>query len=125
MPEMEQIASEIAGSDVQMLFQPHVGPFDRGILSTVYCQPKGKVADGKLSKLYRDFYQSEPFVQLRSDAPAVKDVAGTNQCHIFVTCVKGKILVFSAIDNLVKGASGQAVQNMNILFGLEETIGLL
>jgi len=124
MPEMEQIAAEIAGSDVQILFQPHVGPFDRGILSTVYCQPKEKVTSEQLSKLYRDFYKDEPFVQVRSDAPAVKDVAGTNYCHIFVTNVKGRIVCFSAIDNLVKGASGQAIQNMNIVFGLEETLGL-
>jgi len=124
MPEMEQIASEIAGSDVQILFQPHAGPFDRGILSTVYCQPKKKVAGEQLSKLYKDFYAGEPFVQVCNDAPAVKDVAGTNYCHIFVTCTKGRILVFSAIDNLVKGASGQAIQNMNIIFGLEETLGL-
>ena len=57
-------------------------------------------------------------------APGVKDVAGTNYCHIFVTWVKGRIVIFSAIDNLVKGASGQAVQNMNIVFGLEENLGL-
>jgi len=124
MPEMEQIAGEIAGSDVRILFQPHAGPFDRGILSTVYCQPKTKVNSEKLLKLYQGFYGSEPFVQICSDAPAVKDVAGTNYCHIFVTCAKGKILAFSAIDNLVKGASGQAVQNMNIVFGLDETLGL-
>jgi N-acetyl-gamma-glutamyl-phosphate reductase len=124
MPEMEQIAGEIVGSDVQILFQPHAGPFDRGILSTVYCQPKKKVADEQLTKLYKDFYAGEPFVQICSDAPAVKSVAGTNYCHIFVACVKGKIVVFSAIDNLVKGASGQAIQNMNIIFGLEETLGL-
>jgi N-acetyl-gamma-glutamyl-phosphate reductase len=124
MPEMEQIASQVAGSDVKILFQPHAGPFDRGILSTVYCQPKGEIDDGKLSVLYNDFYKSEPFVQILEGAPTVKDVAGTNYCHIFVTCVKGRILSFSAIDNLVKGASGQAVQNMNIVFGLEETLGL-
>ena len=125
MPEMEQIAAEIAGSDVQILFQPHVGPFDRGILSTVYCQPKEKVSSEQLLQFYNDFYNAEPFVQIGNDAPAVKDVAGTNYCHIFVICVKGKIVCFSAIDNLVKGASGQAIQNMNIVFGLEETLGLL
>ncbi len=124
MPEMEQIASQIAGCDVQILFQPHAGPFDRGILSTVYCQPKAKISSEKLSKLYKDFYSSEPFVQICEDGPAVKDVAGTNYCHIFVTCAKGRIVSFSAIDNLVKGASGQAIQNMNIVFGLEETLGL-
>jgi len=125
MPEMEQVAGQIAGTDVNILFQPHVGCFDRGILSTVYCQPKGKVSAEQLSKLYYDFYQAEPFVQICGAAPAVKNVAGTNYCHIFVTSVKGRILVFSAIDNLVKGASGQASQNMNIIFGLEETLGLL
>jgi len=63
-------------------------------------------------------------VQVRKDAPAVKDVEGTNYCHIFVTYTKGRIVVFSVIDNLVKGASGQAIQNMNIIFGLEESLGL-
>jgi len=125
MPEMEQIASRIAGADVQILFQPHAGPFDRGILSTVYCRPKSKVDSKQLAKLYEDFYADEPFVQIRKDAPGVKDIAGTNYCHIFATYVKGKIVIFSAIDNLVKGASGQAIQNMNIVFGLEETLGLL
>jgi N-acetyl-gamma-glutamyl-phosphate reductase len=124
MPEIEQIASEIAGKTVTVLFQPHVGPFDRGILSTVYCQPKEKVTSEQLLKLYDDFYNAEPFVQVCRDAPAVKDVAGTNYCHIFATNVKGRIVCFSTIDNLVKGAAGQAIQNMNIIFGLEETLGL-
>jgi N-acetyl-gamma-glutamyl-phosphate reductase len=124
MPEIEQIASDVAGKNVTVLFQPHVGSFDRGILSTVYCQPKQQLSNDELSQLYRDFYEGEPFVQILRDAPAVKDVAETNYCHIFVTCVKGKIVCFSAIDNLVKGASGQAIQNMNIIFGIEETMGL-
>jgi len=124
MPEIEQIASEVAGKNVTVLFQPHVGPFDRGILSTVYCVPNEKVTNEQLDRLYRDFYAGEPFVQIRKDPPAVKDVAGTNYCHIFPTYVKGRIVSFSAIDNLVKGASGQAIQNMNIIFGLKETMGL-
>lgn len=125
MPEMEQVAGQIAGCDVQILFQPHAGPFDRGILSTVYCQPEGKIDREQLAKLYKDFYADEPFVQICNDAPGVKDVAGTNYCHIFPTCVKGRIVIFSAIDNLIKGASGQAIQNMNIIFGLEKTLGLI
>jgi len=124
MPEMEQIAGDVAGCDVKILFQPHVGPFDRGILSTVYSQPKKKISNDQLIQLYDDFYKAEPFVQIRNDAPAVKNVAGTNYCHIFVSCVKGKIVSFSVIDNLIKGASGQAIQNMNIIFGLQETMGL-
>jgi len=125
MPEMEQVASELAGRDVSILFQPHAGPFDRGILSTVYCDPAGSVTGERLVKLYKDFYANEHFVRIRSDSPGVKDVAGTNYCHIFPAVVKGRIVVFSAIDNLVKGASGQAIQNMNIIFGLEETLGLV
>ena len=125
MPEIEQIASDVSGKKVTVLFQPHVGPFDRGILSTVYCLPKKKLSNDELSELYNDFYQDEPFVQVRKDAPAVKDIAGTNYCHIFAINVKGRIVCFSAIDNLVKGASGQAIQNMNIIFNLEETLGLL
>jgi len=124
MPEIEQIASDVAGKKVTVLFQPHVGPFDRGILSTAYCQPKKNLGNEQLLQLYDDFYEAEPFVRIRKDAPAVKDVAGTNYCHIFVTNVKGRIVCFSAIDNLVKGASGQAIQNMNIIFNLEETLGL-
>ncbi|MHC4499423.1 MAG: N-acetyl-gamma-glutamyl-phosphate reductase, partial [Planctomycetota bacterium] len=125
MPEMEQIAGEIAGCDVRILFQPHAGPFDRGILSTVYCQPKSKVARERLAELYNDFYAAEPFVHVVNASPGVKDVWGTNCCHIFPIVVKGRIVIFSAIDNLVKGASGQAVQNMNIIFALDETLGLV
>ncbi len=125
MPEIEQIASDVAGKKVSVLFQPHVGPFDRGILSTVYCRPKEKINNDQLIQLYSDFYNGEPFIQVCQNPPAVKDVTGTNNCHIFPTFVKGKIVSFSAIDNLVKGASGQAVQNMNIIFDLEETLGLL
>lgn len=124
MPEAEQIASEIAGSPVQILFQPHAGPFDRGILSSVYCQPKTNTDSEQLLKLYKDFYADETFVQVCTNSPGVKDVAGTNYCHVFPTFVKGRVVVFSVIDNLVKGASGQAVQNMNIMFGLDETMGL-
>ncbi len=125
MPEIEQVASDIAGENVRVLFQPHVGPFDRGILSTVYARPRRQIAADQLHRLYEDFYRAEQFVRVRRDAPAVKDVTGTNYCHVHAAQVKGTIVVFSAIDNIVKGASGQAVQNMNILFGLDETEGLV
>ncbi len=124
MPEIEMIMTDVAGKPVTVLFQPHVGPFDRGILSTVYSKPKGKVTNEQLMKLYKDFYAGEPFVQVCPDSPNVKDVAGTNYCHVFPTVVKGTVVCFSAIDNLIKGASGQAIQNMNIIFGLDETMGL-
>ncbi|HPC95579.1 MAG TPA: N-acetyl-gamma-glutamyl-phosphate reductase [Sedimentisphaerales bacterium] len=124
MPEMEQIAGEVAGTGVQILFQPHVGPFDRGILSSVYARPARGLKNEQLLPLYQDFYKAEPFVRVCKTPPAVKDVAGTNYCHVFPVLVKGQLAMFSAIDNLVKGASGQAIQNMNILFGFDEVMGL-
>ncbi|MBE0537159.1 MAG: N-acetyl-gamma-glutamyl-phosphate reductase [Phycisphaerae bacterium] len=124
MPEMEQIASVVAGTPVEMLFQPHVGPFDRGILSTVYCDPKRSLTKEELHEMYRTFYQSEQFVRVLNGPPALKHVARSNYCHVFPAIAKGKIICFSAIDNLIKGASGQAIQNMNIIFDLEETLGL-
>jgi N-acetyl-gamma-glutamyl-phosphate reductase len=123
-PEMEQIASEMAGRPVTILFQPHAGPFDRGILSTVYMEPKKAVDTKQLLQLYQDFYKGERFVQVCKTSPNLKDVARTNYCHLFPAVVKDRIVVFSALDNLVKGAAGQAIQNMNILFGLDEALGL-
>ena len=124
MPEIEQVASELAGEKVTLLFQPHVGCFDRGILSSVYSKPTENLTTEGLGKLYRDFYKNERFVQVKNDSPTVKDVAGTNYCHVYPAVVKGRVVCFSAIDNLVKGASGQAIQNMNIIFGLDESMGL-
>lgn len=125
MPEMEQIAAEVAGKPVNILFQPHAGPFDRGILSTVYLEPKTDINNDQLTELFTDFYKDERFVQVTAQSPNLKDVARTNYCHLHPAVSKGKIVVFSGIDNLVKGASGQAIQNMNIIFGLEESMGLL
>lgn len=124
MPEMEQVASSVAGQSVEILFQPHVGPFDRGILSSTYSDPVKDTTPKQILELYRDFYKDEPFVQVLDKPPAVKNVAKTNYCHVHPTVAKGKVIVFSAIDNLIKGASGQAIQNMNILYDLPETTGL-
>ncbi|MBL7106014.1 MAG: N-acetyl-gamma-glutamyl-phosphate reductase [Phycisphaerae bacterium] len=125
MPEMEQVAADIAGKKVELLFQPHVGCFDRGILSSVYCTPKKVIDQDELIELYNDFYENEQFVQVCKQSPEIKDVAASNYCHVYPAVAKEKIVCFSAIDNLVKGASGQAIQNMNIIFGLDETLGLL
>lgn len=125
MPEMEQVASDIAGEDVKLLFQPHVGSFDRGILSTVYCDPTENLTQESMTAIYKEFYKNERFVQVLDSAPKLKDIAATNYCQIFPTVAKGKVICFSTIDNLIKGASGQAIQNMNIIFGLDETLGLL
>ncbi|MFA5292498.1 MAG: N-acetyl-gamma-glutamyl-phosphate reductase [Phycisphaerae bacterium] len=124
-PEMEQIAGEISGKNIEVLFQPHVGPFDVGIMSTIYCQPKEKITAEKLTELYKSFYANEHFVRVLDAAPMLKDIAKTNYCQIYPAVCKDKIVVFSAIDNLIKGASGQAIQNMNIMYGFDETAGLL
>ena len=124
-PEMEQIATAVAGKPVTILFQPHVGPFDRGILSSVYCTPTTQLPQNQLIELYQSFYRSEPFVRVLSTPPAVKHVAHTNYCHVYPAVSKGRIVCFSAIDNLVKGAAGQAVQNLNLLYGLDETLALI
>ncbi|MCH7916429.1 MAG: N-acetyl-gamma-glutamyl-phosphate reductase [Planctomycetes bacterium] len=124
-PEIEQIVSDVAGQKVDVLFQPHAGPFDRGIFSTLYLEPRGEVTSEQLFELFESFYRDEPFVQICRASPNLKDVTKTNYCQLFPTVAKGKVVVFAAIDNMVKGAAGQAVQNMNILFGLDETLGLL
>lgn len=125
MPEIEQVVSDVAGGQVNVIFQPHAGPLDRGILSTVYMEPTEDVSAGDLMSLYQEAYANERFVQLCTTSPHLKHVSRTNYCHIFPTVIKNRIVIFSAIDNLVKGASGQAIQNMNVMFGLEESLGLL
>ena len=124
-PEIEQILSEVAGGAVQVLFQPHVVSMDRGIGESIYCRPTEKVTAEQLGNLYREFYAEERFVRVLGKPPATKQVAYSNFCDVFATVAGGKVVVFSAIDNLVKGAAGQAVQNMNIICGLEEGMGLL
>ena len=125
-PEMEQLVNNISGKqNAKVLFQPHIGPYDRGILSSIYCDIVKDITPKTLTELYREYYKNEPFVRIVAEPPSVKNVANTNYCHIMPTIVKGRIVLFSAIDNMGKGASSQAIQNMNIMFGVEETLGLL
>jgi N-acetyl-gamma-glutamyl-phosphate reductase len=124
-PEMEQVLSDVTGRRVDLLFQPHVCPMDRGMLCSIYAQPKGAVTAAQLTDCLKAAYDREPFVRVRTDAPpAVKHVSTTNFCDVFATVYKGRVVLFSALDNLLKGASGQAIQNMNLMFGLGETTGL-
>ncbi len=126
--EMEQELGLLAGREVQLSFTPHLLPIKRGILSTIYANLKGLFCHQNIYDLYREFYQNEPFVVLHQEGslPEVKMVNGSNTCHIgFVVDQRlNRIVVVSAIDNLIKGAGGQAMQNMNILFRLDETTGL-
>ncbi len=125
-PEMEQ---ELSGLNrrVRLLFTPHLIPVNRGIISTAYHVLKG-VREGELRELYHDYYREAVFVKLLEEGvfPETRWVRGTNYCHINLRLDKrtGTLIVVSAIDNLVKGASGQAVQNMNLMLGLSEEAGL-
>ncbi|MBW2039384.1 MAG: N-acetyl-gamma-glutamyl-phosphate reductase [Deltaproteobacteria bacterium] len=127
-PEMEQEISLRAGGAVNILFVPHLIPINRGILSTIYARVKEGLSTEKVCDLYSRRYQNEPFIRLCPPAtfPSTVGVRGSNYCDLGVMVDEdsGQLIVISAIDNLVKGASGQAVQNMNIMCGFPETMGL-
>jgi N-acetyl-gamma-glutamyl-phosphate reductase len=127
-PEIEQELSLLAGTDLKVTFTPHLVPMDRGILSTVYAAALKETSTAQLHKLYAEFYKGEPFVRVlpQGSLPSTAFVRGSNFCDIAPVVDKrtGRIIVVSAIDNLVKGASGQAVQNMNLVCGFPETMGL-
>jgi N-acetyl-gamma-glutamyl-phosphate reductase len=127
MPEIEQNLKTIAGREVDVLFQPHLAPMDRGILSSIYATPTRQTSTAELIKVLQDAYADKPFVRVRGEKdplPATKYVAFTNFCDLTARLAKGRVVLFAAIDNLIKGASGQAIQNMNLMFGLDETTGL-
>jgi N-acetyl-gamma-glutamyl-phosphate reductase len=128
IPEIEQELAHLAGEKLTITFTPHLVPMDRGILSTIYAAPVQSVTTSDLLRLYNDFYKGEPFVRVLPEGsfPSTAFVRGSNFCDIglAVDSRSGRIIVVSAIDNLVKGASGQAVQNMNIMCGFPETMGL-
>ncbi|MSM41474.1 MAG: N-acetyl-gamma-glutamyl-phosphate reductase [Geobacter sp.] len=128
IPEIEQELSELAGERIVISFTPHLVPMDRGIFSTVYATPLKKATTDQLVKLYETFYHGEPFVRVLpvGQVPSTAHVRGSNFCDIGITVDQrtGRVIVVSAIDNLVKGASGQAVQNMNLTCGFPENMGL-
>jgi N-acetyl-gamma-glutamyl-phosphate reductase len=124
-PEIEQALSDVAGAEVQVIFTPHLMPMDRGILSTIYATPTLPVSEAQLTKVVREYYRGKPFVRVRETPPATKDTAHTNFLDVCVRLVRGRVLVLAAEDNLVRGASGVAVQNFNLMHGFPETAGLL
>lgn len=124
--EIQEQLNKHSEQDVIVQFTPHLLPVDRGILTTAYLKPRKKIKEQDLIKIYKDFYKDSPFVRIRKNSPSIKDVRGTNYCDIspFFDERTGMIIIISAIDNLVKGAAGQAVQNMNIASGWKEQTGL-
>lgn len=123
-PEIEQIVRRGCGRDIQIVFTPHLVPMDRGILTTAYSKPVGEVTEEKLFAALRDFYADEPFVRVVEHLPGTKDTTDTNFCDITVRLIRGRVLTISCLDNLIKGASGAAVQNFNLLYGFPETTAL-
>lgn len=128
-PEMEQELSAVGKTPVTITFVPHVVPFRFGMLSNIYLKPFKPLAAEKGVELLKKFYRNEPFVRVLDpgEYPEIRNVVGTNWCEIGYTYDPrtNTSIVLSVIDNAVKGASGQAIQNMNILFGWEETNGLI
>ncbi|HKL27612.1 MAG TPA: N-acetyl-gamma-glutamyl-phosphate reductase [Desulfuromonadales bacterium] len=128
-PEIEQTLGRLAGSAVTISFTPHLVPANRGILTTCYAALDGRLDQTALLERFTEYYLEEPFVRVlpTGQLPNIAHVAGSNFCDIgLVTDPRtGRVVVISAIDNLVKGAAGQAVQNMNLLLELPETAGLL
>ena len=123
-PEIDQILSGVAGAAVEVVFTPHLVPMDRGILSTTYSQPTLAVEEKTVLQTIRDFYADEPFVRVVDHFPGTKDSLGTNFCDITARVVRGRVLTFSCLDNLIKGASGAAVPNFNLMYGYPETTAL-
>lgn len=123
--EIIDLVQRASGSQLSVAFTPHLVPMDRGILSTIYVQPKANVTANQVRECLATFYESEPFVRIVSHLPATKHVTGTNYCDIAVRENGDWIILLSVLDNLVKGASGAAVQCLNVMFELPEEMGLM
>ncbi len=127
-PEIEQELSILAKEDIVISFTPHLIPVNRGILSTIYGKGRTNLSMPEIVHIYEEYYRGEPFVRIQRPGvmPNISSVRGSNYCDIGITVDDrtGRIVVVSVIDNLVKGAAGQAVQNMNIICGLPENLGL-
>ncbi|MBQ9873001.1 MAG: N-acetyl-gamma-glutamyl-phosphate reductase [Thermoguttaceae bacterium] len=124
-PEIEEVLTTASGKPAAIIFTPHLTPMDRGILTTTYSKPVKEATQEELLAYLREFYAGEPFVRVVDALPSTKDVIHTNRCHMTVRVVRGRVMTISAIDNLVKGAAGAAVQNFNLICGFEETTALI
>jgi N-acetyl-gamma-glutamyl-phosphate reductase len=125
-PEINKIASELAGEKVDVVFTPHLVPLNRGILSTLYMRLRKGMETKDALDLYRKFYRGKPFVRICDEGifPQLRNVFMTNCCDVGLKVTGDVLIVVSCIDNLMKGAAGQAAQNMNLMCGFEETEGL-
>ncbi len=124
-PEIAAMCKAASGADCQVNFVPHSGAFARGIYATLQAKTSGQASLQALRQYYDDFYADAPFVKIVDGTPKLKNVVASNYCHIGIACEDNTVVVTSALDNLVKGAAGGAVQWMNRLWQLPETSGLL
>jgi N-acetyl-gamma-glutamyl-phosphate reductase len=128
LPEIEQELSQLAQKKVTVTFVPHLIPMDRGILTTLYVNLTKKWKSEEVLNIFEECYRGEPFIRIypKGKLPNTKDVRGSNYCDIGVIVNEsdGRTVIVTAIDNLVKGASGEAIQNMNIMLGYPEAMGL-
>lgn len=128
IPEIEQELSKASGAEIIVSFTPHLLPINRGILSTIYCNLKAKENIDELFSLYKDFYKNDKFIRLldKGKCTEIKNVRGSNYCDISLNLDSrtNRLIIVTAIDNMIKGAAGQAIQNMNLIFGLREDSGL-
>lgn len=128
IPEIEQVLSAVSDSEIKVTFSTHLVPMTRGIMCTIYTNLTNLKSTAEVIQLYKEFYENNPFVRIRPEGtwPATKEVYGSNYCDIgFMADPRtGRLTIVSVIDNVVKGASGQAIQNMNILQGWDQTTGL-
>ena len=124
-PEIEQALTDVAGEPVEVIFTPHLVPMDRGIFSTIYATPHRPMTQPQLMELYRAYYAAAPFVRVVDPLPATKHTTGTNFLDVALRVVRGRVVVLACEDNLVRGASGVAVQNFNRMYGFDERTGLL
>ncbi len=123
-PEIDQVLSSYCGAPTEVVFTPHLIPMDRGELITAYAEPAAGTTTDDLLDVLRANYEGEPFVRVLESIPGTKGVAHTNYCDVSARVVRGKAVVVAAIDNLIKGASGAAVQNFNVMHGFDETTAL-
>lgn len=125
-PEMEMALSRSADTPVELLFTPHLAPMNRGILATCYLRPTSGHTSGDLLRLVSDFYEGEQFIRVSEEIPNTKATLGSNSVHITVRRDErtGWVLALGALDNLIKGAAGQAIQCLNVSLGLGEAVGL-
>ena len=125
VPEIEQELASIGDWNNELIFMTHSLPVSRGIFTSIYTETKGEMSAAEARQIFADFYRDSFFVRLVEGSPDINWVKTTNFCDIGFAARGRQLVVFTAIDNLVKGAAGQAVQNMNLMFGLDEKTGLM